>query len=251
MKKVAVPLVALVAVGLAGCGSSSGSSGKPAPSGSGGASSASAAAASSNGEQSKTPQQVLADAKSALFNAQAVHVKGTESQQGQTQMLDVQFQGEDTAGTLTISGITLNVVKTGGKVYLKAPEQFWAKTAGPAAAPKLANRWLVQDAAMAGNVSALTLQGVAASLNAADSPLKPGVTTSQVDGQPAVVVTEQDGSTLAVASTGTPLPLQVIGNGAAKGSLSFTGYGQRQPITAPPGAVSPQQAAKAPTTGSA
>lgn len=251
MKTVAVPLVALVALGLAGCGSSSSSSSKPAASGSAGASSAPAAAPSLNGEQSKTPQQVLADAKSALFNAQAVHVKGTMSQQGRSETLDMQFQGEDTAGSVTTSGITLDIVKTAGKVYVKAPEQFWAKTAGPAAAPKLANRWLVQDAAMAGNVSTLTLQGVAASLNAAGSPLKPDVASIQVAGQPAVVVTEQDGSTLAVATTGAPLPLKVTGNGAAKGSLTFTDYGKKQPITAPPGAVSPQQAAKAPTTGSA
>ncbi|HSP38412.1 MAG TPA: hypothetical protein VLR26_11725 [Frankiaceae bacterium] len=248
MNKVVVPIVALAAVGLAGCGSSPGT--KAAPSGSSGASSASAAAGL-NGEQSKPAQQVLSDAKSALFNAQAVHVKGTMTKQGQTETLDVQFQGEDTAGTVQDAGVTLNIVKTGGKLYVKAPEQFWAKTVGPAAAPKLANKWLVQDASMAGNVSSLTLQGIAASLNAADSPLKPGVTTGSVDGQKAVLVTQQDGSQLAVANTGAPLPLQVTENGPSKGSLNFTGYGQPQPITAPPGAVSPQQAAKAPTTGSA
>ncbi len=251
MKKVLVPIVALAAVGLAGCGSSSGSNAKAVPTGSTSASGSPSAAAGSNGEQTKTPQQVLADAKSALFNAQAVHVKGTLTQQGQSQALDVQFQGEDTSGTVQLDGVTISIVKTDGKVYLKAPEQFWAKTAGPTAAPKLANKWLVQDAAKAGNVSSLTLQGVAASLNAADSPLKPGVMTSQVDGQPAVIVTQQDGSTLAVANTGAPLPLTLTGNGMAKGTLAFTGYGQKQPIVAPPGAVSPQQAAKAPTTGSA
>jgi hypothetical protein len=244
--------VCTATVVLAGCGSSSsnGGSAKPAAGGSP-SSSASPTSGGTNGEQSKPAAQVLSDAKSALFNAQAVHIRGTMTQQGQTETLDVQFQGEDTAGTVTTSGITLNIVKTAGKVYVKAPAQFWAKTAGPAAAPKLANRWLVQDAAKAGNVSTLTLQGVAASLNAADSPLNPAVTTSEVDGQQAVVVTQQDGSQLAVANTGAPLPLKVTGNGPAKGSLTFSGYGQPQPITAPPGAVGPEQAAKAPTVGSA
>lgn len=254
MKKVVVPIVVLTAVGLAGCGSSSGTGAKAAPSspsGSGASAGSTPAAAGSNGEQTKTPQEVLADAKSALFNAQAVHVKGTVTQQGQAQMLDVQFQGEDTSGTVQLSGITVNIVKTDGKVFIKAPEQFWTKTAGPTAAPKLANKWLVQDASMAGNVSSLTLQGIAASLNAADSPLKPGVVPSQVEGQPAVVVTQQDGSTLAVANTGAPLPLTLTENGAEKGTLTFTGYGQKQSIVAPPGAVDPKQAVKAPTTGTA
>jgi hypothetical protein len=251
VKKVAVPLLAVVAVGLAGCGGSSGSSTKPVSGASPTASSSSAAHASLNGEQSKSPQQVLSDTKSALFNAQAVHVKGTVSAQGRSETLDVQFQGEDAAGSVTTSGITVNVVKTAGKVYLRAPEQFWLKTAGPAAAPKLANHWLVEPANMAGNVSSLTLQGIAASLNAADSPLKPNVTTGQVAGQPAVMVTQQDGSVLAVANTGAPLPLQVTNNGASKGILAFTDYGKTQTITPPAGAISPQQAAKAPTTSSA
>lgn len=253
MNKVAVPLLALVAVGLAGCGGSSGSSTKAAPGGTPTASSSAGpgASAGTNGEQSKSAQQVLSDAKSALFNASAVHVKGTMSGQAGSETLDVQFQGEDSSGTISSSGITLNVIKTGGKVYVKAPEQFWLKSAGPANAPKLANRWLVEPAGMAGNVSTLTLQGVAAELNATDSPLKPNVTTSQVDGQPAVVVTQQDGSTLAVSGTGAPLPLRLTNNGAAKGSLAFTDYGKKQTITAPAGAISPEQAVKAPTTGAA
>jgi len=131
----------------------------------------------------KPAQQVLADAKSALFNAPSVHVKGTQTQAGKSQKLDVQFQGEDAAGTITIAGIPLNIVKTAGKVYVKAPAPFWVKTVGATVAPKLANRWLEQDAAKAGNVTTLTLQGVAASLNSDDSPLKSAVATADVDGQ--------------------------------------------------------------------
>jgi hypothetical protein len=40
---------------------------------------------------------VLSDAKSALFNAQAVHIEGTMTERGAAQTLDVQFQGEDTS----------------------------------------------------------------------------------------------------------------------------------------------------------
>jgi len=253
VNRVVVPAAALAAVALAGCGSSSSSPARPSPS-SAGASSAPVASANLNGEQAKPAQQVLADAKSALFNAPSVHVKGTQTQAGKSQKLDVQFQGEDAAGTITIAGIPLNIVKTAGKVYVKAPAPFWVKTVGATVAPKLANRWLEQDAAKAGNATTLTLQGVAASLNSDDSPLKSAVATTDVDGQKAVVLTQQDGSQLAVANTGAPLPLKLTTAGTAgtaKGALTFTGYGHTQTITPPPGAVTAQQAAKAPSTGTA
>ncbi len=172
MNRVVVPAAALAAVALAGCGSSSSSPARPSPS-SAGASSAPVASANLNGEQAKPAQQVLADAKSALFNAPSVHVKGTQTQAGKSQKLDVQFQGEDAAGTITIAGIPLNIVKTAGKVYVKAPAPFWVKTVGATVAPKLANRWLEQDAAKAGNATTLTLQGVAASLNSDAHPSNP------------------------------------------------------------------------------
>lgn len=247
MNKTGVVVAGVVVVAVAGCGASSSTTGKPHA----GGSSPSAAVPALNGEQAKPAQQVLADAKSALFNAQAVHVKGSQTQQGKTQTIDVQLQGEDSAGTIGAGGVSLNIVKTAGKVYVKAPEQFWAKRVGTAVAPKLANRWLVQDAAMAGNVSGITLQGIAASLNAADTPLKPGVATGQLNGQRTVVLTQQDGSTLVIAGTGAPLPLELTGGGATRGTLTFTGYGKNQTITAPPGAVSAQQAAKAPSAGTA
>ncbi len=75
------------------------------------------------------------------------------------------------------------------KIYLKAPAKYWAALVGPTLAPKFANRWLVQDVAKAGNVRSITVQGLAASLNSTDSPLKPAITTTTVDGQRAVVVT--------------------------------------------------------------
>ncbi len=256
MKRVLVSVTAVVAVGAAGC--SGGSTPVPSAGGSpGGSSAASTPAATAsatpslNGEQSKTAEQVLADAKSALFNTSAVHVKGTETEQGKTQTLDLQLQGEDTAGTLTTSGVTLNIVKTASKVYLKAPEQFWVKSAGASIAPKLANRWLEQDATKAGDTTSLTLQGVAASLNASGSALKPGVTPTVVGGQPAVLVTKVSGSQLAVANSGAPLPLQIIGKGTTVGTLTFTGYGQAQSISPPAGALTAEQAVKVPSAGKA
>ncbi len=242
--------VAVVALLTGGCGSSSssspssptGSSGSSAGSGSG-STRGSAGQGDSNGEASKSPDQVLADAKNALFNARAVHVTGTMSQQGQAEQLDMHFQGQDAQGSVSVAGTAVQVVRSAGKVYLKAPAAFWAKTAGPAAG-KLADKWLVVDAAQAGGAS-LTLQSLAASINATDSPLTPKTTTGSVGGTPTVVVSQQDGSSLQVAATGTPYPLQIANKGTGSGQITFTDYNKTMTITAPAGAVTPQQAAAA------
>lgn len=248
MTKLAPLVATLSAVALVGCGSSSSSPGGTAPA-KGGSPSASQQAL--NGEQTKPPQQVVADAKSALFNAPAVHVAGSVTKQGKTEKLDLQFQGEDSAGTVSVLGTPLQIVKTTGQVYINAPEQFWSKVAGSTSlAPKLANKWLKVDAGKVSGVSQFTLQGLAASLDASSKPLKPQLGSDQVGGQKAVVVSEQDGSQLFVANTGAPLPLKIVPSGGM-GSLTFTDYGKRQVIKAPAGAQTPEQAAKAPTTGKA
>jgi len=211
------------AVTLIGCGSSSSSGSKA--------------------EEKKTAQQVLADGKSGLFNAKAVHVAGSLSAQGQSQDIDLQFQGEDTAGTVTLTGAKVQIVKTKGLVFIKAPAAFWTKVAG-SKATVLANKWIKVDAKQAGSLSTLTLQGVAASLNAADSPLDPKTTIAQAGGQKAIVVSQKDGSQLFLTDSATPVPLKVVSGGATKGTINFTDYGKAQNISEPAGALTPQEAAK-------
>lgn len=209
--------------------------------GGGGGSSASGASPSANAEKGRPPQQVVADAKGALLSAKAVHVTGTVSQQGQSEQLDVRFQGDDATGTVTVGGQAAQLVRTGGKLYLKASASFWSRTAG-AAGNALGDKWLVVDGDQATSGS-LTLQSLAASLDATGSQLTPQTTTATVDGASAVVVSQQDGSTLAVAATGTPYPLRIINKDAqAAGQISFSDYGKTVGITAPQGAVTLQQA---------
>lgn len=226
----------LVVVGLAGCGSSGASS-----SSSSSSASSSASAGTGGGESAKSAPQVLKEAKSALFNAASVHVIGTMTSNGQQEKLDLRFQGSSTSGTVTMGGLDLNIIKIGDTAYVKAPAQYWTKTAGPKAAG-LADKW-IKAPSTSTNVSSLTLQGLAASLNSTDSPMQPGVKQSTVDGKKAVVVTQKDGSTLSVADATPPVPLQIVNTAAAtKGQLDFTEYGAKQNIAAPPGAVTAEQA---------
>lgn len=245
-----------VAGGLAACGSSgSTTTGSSSPSSTGSSTSSSAApsskapssssSSSSSGgnEAGKTSTQVLADAKSALFNAKSVHISGTVLQQGKQQKLDLRFEGNNTSGTETTSGLVVNIVKIGSTAYIKAPAAFWTKTAGSKAAG-LAGKWIKSTGS--GNVlRSLTLQSIAAGLNSTDSAIQPEVKKATLDGKKALVLTQKDGSTLTVADAATPVPLQIVNKTPAKkGQLDFTDYGAAQNIAAPKGAVTAEQALK-------
>lgn len=230
----AAATVAALAVCVAACSSGGASSGRarsgsPSPS------------ASSHGGHGKSAKQVLAQAKSALFNAKSVHVTGTKNAHGHTEELDFRFQALDCTGTLRVGGMTVSLIKTGGQVYEKAPAGFWAKIIG-AKAPALAGKSIKASAAQAAGAGSLTLQGIAASLNAEDSPLQPRSTHATVDGKQALKLTQKNGSMLYVAAATPPLPLRIVNTGTDRGRIDFTDYNQTQHITAPAGAVTAKQA---------
>ncbi|TWP39065.1 hypothetical protein [Leekyejoonella antrihumi] len=249
-------LTVVVAAGLVGCGSSgsgpsgpvssgssSGSGSSSSPASSGPSSTGSSAAAAGGGEAGKSATQVFADAKSALFNAKSVRVSGTVIDHGQQQKVNLRFQGDNTAGTETIGGMVINIVKIGSTAYIKAPASFWTKTAGSKAAG-LAGKW-IKSTGTSNALGALTLQSLAADLNSSGSPIRSGITHTTLHGKKALTLTQKDGSTLTVADAASPVPLQIVNKSAAsKGQLDFTGYGVGQHITAPKGAVTATQALK-------
>jgi hypothetical protein len=211
----------------------------------------SAAAPAGNGEASKSAKQVLADAKSALFNASSVLVTGEVTQGGKTQTLDFVGVEQNTHVTVTGAGIRLQLIKFGSQIYVNAPASFWATSGAGASASKVANKWIKIPATQVPDASQDTLQGLAASFNTSDSPLKSQVTQTTINGEPAVVLQQVDGSKLFVSATGTPVPLEIVNMGANKATLRFEGYGKQPPIKAPAGAVTAQQAVGQPATGTA
>jgi hypothetical protein len=168
---------------------------------------------------------------------------GTMSAHGKTEKINFQFQGQNSAGSLAVGSVQLRVVKGGGQLYLKAPASFWSKTAGPKAAA-LAGKWIKVPRSQAGNLSTVTLQGLAASLNTNDSPLRAKTTTGKANGRKALVLTQQNGDKLYVVDSRRPLPLKSVGHGTKKGTLRFTDYGKHRTISPPAHAQTVQQAAK-------
>jgi hypothetical protein len=195
---------------------------------------------SGNGEAAKKGPQVATDAGNALEQSGAAHLKGRVTEQGQTGDVDLQLQGADVSGSLTLAGQKVQLVSAGGKIYAQAPAAFWSSFGAPEAiSSQLDGKWVIVPQEAASSFDTFTLKGLADSLRKpTDATINDPVSTATVDGQKVVVVTQSDGSTLDVASTGTPYPLKAENKGGdSPGTLTFSDFGKKATITAPTGAL--------------
>src|ERR1700712_4142525 len=97
----------------------------------------------SNGEAKKAGPAVAADAAEALRQTGAVHAKGIGTESGKPAQLDLQLQGDEIDGSITLDNQPINIVVTGGQTYFKAPASFWKTSGVPAAAAiGLDNKWV-------------------------------------------------------------------------------------------------------------
>ncbi|MCF6506754.1 hypothetical protein E9549_04945 [Blastococcus sp. MG754426] len=213
---------------LAGCGGSE-DAGTAAP-----ATTTAAESASSLADQDAA--EVVDTAFGALEEAGAAHVVGSMEEGGTTQELDLQLQGEDAQGTITMDGATVELVYTAGTAYVRAPADFWASFGMPAEfAGQLEGQWVLMPEEAAGSFSTLTLSGLVQELRASGgSDITGEVTSGELDGEPVVVVTQDDGSTLTVADDeDAPYPLLIEDKGDAPATVRFSEFGETVEITAP------------------
>lgn len=238
----------LVAVG--GCGSSSqhvtnsGTSSTPA-----------------SGEASKPPATILSDAAAALRSARGYVVQGQIAQSGHAEQVRV-----------VASGGSLDVVLSGFAGHLEARilpsgayvrvDQAFLKAHG-AAGGLLANRWIQIPATaaqkLASQLAQFTPSTAARCLAEGHGTLSLAGRTT-VTGRPAIVIRDAGNApgdapgTLAVAATGTPYPLQVIGTGPKRAGgridacndgradnnrarLTFSHFSDPPQISTPPNAL--------------
>ena len=213
-------LVASVVL-LAGCGSS---------------------AAKSNGEAQKTAKQVAADALDAAVSASAVHVAGAIVSSGTNLTLDLRIvKNKGGTGTMSEQGLKFQLIRVGGKAYIKGSDAFYKKFAGAGVAALLHDKWL-EGSATTGNLASLTsLTDIARLFNGAlgsHGTLKnDGETTYK--GQKVVAIEDTaKGGTLYVAATGTPYPVAIVSpNNGKTGSITFDEWNKSVGISAPKGAI--------------
>ena len=216
-------LLAPLALLLAGCGSSSSST------------------SSGNGVESKSPQEILAAAKTAASGASSVHVSGSIVNEGKSIGVDLHLvSGKGAAGTLTVEGQPIQIVEVGNGFYLKASEAFYAKMGGASAAQLLKGKWLkapVNSGEFASLGALTSLDKLLGSTLKAPGTLTKTSTTT-IAGQPAVGLADSTGKgTLYVATTGPAYPVALVKQGSSQGKITFDQWNQPVTLSVPANSV--------------
>ena len=214
-------LSVLIALILAACGSSGGGS-------------------SSNGIASKSADEIVSAASSAVSSVNSVHVAGAVLSSGQHVTLDLNLvNGKGGKGSMAQNGLGFQIVAVGPEVYINGSQSFWKTFGGSAAAQLLSGKWLKAPAT--GQLSSLaTLTDVQKLFNqllSSHGKLAKGKTTT-IHGQQAIAVTDTtNGGTLYVATTGKAYPLEISKGGASGGQITFDRFNQPVSLTPPAHAI--------------
>jgi hypothetical protein len=187
----------------------------------------------------KTGPEVAAAAADALEKSGAFHLAGTISRGGQQSEVDLQLQGDGASGTLSLDGTELELINVDGQVYVQAAPEFWSNFGIPAeAAAQFEGQWVIVPAEAAAGFAEFSLTGFVEELRNPDGEIKDEVTTTEVDGEDAVVVEQEDGSTLTVLNDDPSYPVGLTNDeGSSSGTLTISGFGDEEDITAPSDAL--------------
>jgi hypothetical protein len=198
--------------------------------------------AKSNGEESKPPAKVLADAKAAATNASSAHVSGSIRSEGTPITLDLStVRGKGARGSMSTSGLKFDLVRIGDTLYIRGSDEFLKHFAGGAVAQLLHDKWL-KASATHGRLKSLapltSLGALFAGVSAQHGKLvNDGKSTYK--GDDVVVIRDtSDNSKLYVASTGKPYPVAIVGGKKSEsGTITFGDWNKSVSLSAPDGAI--------------
>lgn len=222
MRAPALALVLTVAL-VAGCGGH-GKSAKP------------------NGEASKAPERVLADAKAAATKASSAHVAGSVTSDAGPITLDLTTaRGKGAKGSMSTSGLKFDLIRIGDSAYIRGSDEFYKHFAGPAIAQLLHGRWLKASITNPRFQSLMPLTSVGllmGKVSASHGKLaNEGETTYR--GADVVAIRDlSDNSKLYVAASGTPYPVAIVGGKQGlSGTITFGDWNRHVSLSAPSGAI--------------
>ncbi len=190
--------------------------------------------------EGKNGPEVAALAADALEEAGAVRLSGTIDQDGEETEIDMQLQGDDAAGTITVQGTEIELISVGGEVYLKATEDLLASFNAPAAeVEQYEGRWLQMPAGDSAEFQEFTLGRFVEELREPEEgEYEDETSEDEVDGESAIVVERSEGPALSVADDDPPYPLRLSDD---EGTITFSDHGDEEDISAPDDVVSPEE----------
>lgn len=205
-----------------------------------------AGAATRGGVASETASRILAAVQKAEADASGVHLAGRITQPSTTVSFSLDLTGAgDGEGVFRQAGQTLRVMKVGGDVYVRAGAAFWRSNGAGAEAARMDGKWIEAPAGNADFTSLaqfLGLDRLTTQLFPAGSTPQRKATAAEVGGRRVVLLVgrataggRSETTTLYVAATGTPYVLEARAtSGGEAGVLTFTHYGEKVRVRAPP-----------------
>ena len=198
-----------------------------------------------NGEATKSGGQILKDTAAALISAHSYRLQGVVPVSSGSGHFTFEVQGPNVgSGTFTLGGTSFQLEEVRGTDYVKS-KTLWESADGGALQGLLANKWVSIPAnnslaqALTSGLAALTsAKQEAATILKGETGARRGRVTT-FDGQGVVEVVEGkagSASRVLVATSGTPFPLRVRGQGPDYVDLSD--FNQSFGISAPKGAIS-------------
>ncbi len=217
-----------------------------------------ASQSSDNGIASESPARALARAQAAAADAATVHVSGALA--GPNRPLTVGLElvrGEGGRGTIAVGDARADLNQVDGWIYVKPSPLLLRRMVGPAAASRLAGRWLKAPADHGPLAPLASLTDLRTVLHEALSADQGRVTTEvggagplqltlisrpalkidgtrKVAGHRAVALEDPStGARLYISATGTPYPLALVEPGRSGGRLTFDRWNQPVVLQAP------------------
>jgi ABC-type cobalamin/Fe3+-siderophores transport system ATPase subunit len=217
VRTLTIPLFVVFTAVLAGCGSSD------------------------NGVAAKSASEILTASKTAASNANSVQIIGKNGAGRASLALNMYLANNSAHGQIDLFGLSFEVIRTGDTLYVKGNPTFANRLSTTTGLHIPPNTWLkgsTHNGALA-QLGGLTEphNELARILSTLDPPQKGA--RVRINGQPTIELkqTKPDTSTLYIATTGQPYPLQIIKHGQETGKTTFTNWNQHITITPPPNPI--------------
>lgn len=192
--------------------------------------------------EGKTGGEVAELAADALEEAGSVRLTGSMTQDGEETEIDMQLQGDDAAGTITVQGTEIELISVGGDVYLKATEELLASFgAAPEETADFEGRWIQIPSEESADFEDFTRDSFIEQLRDPEDEIEDETSSEEKDGDSVIVVEQADGSTLTVADDDPPYPLELSGPAGEEGTITFSNHGDEEDISAPDDVISDEE----------
>jgi hypothetical protein len=198
-------------------------------------------AAKPNGEASKPPARVLADAKAAVASASSARVSGSIVSRGTPITLDLSMARDKASGSMSISGFSFDLVRVGDTAYIHGSDDFYKHFAGAAIAQLLHGKWLKASLTRGRFASLAPLTDI--SVLFAKAATHHGTLANKgkkaFKGREVVEILDTSkGNKLYVAATGKPYPVALVGGTKAQsGTITFGAWNKPVSARAPKSAI--------------